>query len=123
MWRSHFILIAVHLIKVQLSPEWYVIFTAHIFTSGTVPQYTNSNQAYGSSRIMSGKIQQILDWPGSFETFRKIPTCLLYDDDGQILYWGLEAKNAGSIPYTHKCEWWEPIYPPGFRLLIQLWGC
>ena len=62
-------------------------------------------QAYGSSRIAAGQVQQILHWPGSFETFRKIPTCLLYSDDGQVLAWGLEAKNASPMPGTVKCEW------------------
>lgn len=62
-------------------------------------------QAYGSSRIAAGQVQQILHWPGSFETFRKIPTCLLYSDDGQVLAWGLEAKNASPSPGTIKCEW------------------
>jgi hypothetical protein len=37
-------------------------------------------------------VQQILQWPGSFENFRKIPTCLLYNEQGQVLTWGLEAK-------------------------------
>ncbi|CCA73398.1 hypothetical protein PIIN_07352 [Serendipita indica DSM 11827] len=39
---------------------------------------TFSGVAYGSSRIAAGTVQQILHWPGSFETFRKIPTCLLF---------------------------------------------
>ncbi|KAI9057551.1 actin-like ATPase domain-containing protein [Trametes sanguinea] len=59
---------------------------------------TFSGVAYGSSRIAAGKVQQILNWPGSFETFRKIPTCLLYDESGQVIAWGLEAKSAGPIP-------------------------
>lgn len=62
-------------------------------------------QAYGSSRIAAGKVQQILHWPGSFETFRKVPTCLLYDDQGHVLAWGLEAKNASPMPGTLRCEW------------------
>jgi hypothetical protein len=66
---------------------------------------TFSGIAYGSSRIAAGQVQQILHWPGSFETFRKIPTCLLYSDDGQVLAWGLEAKNASPMPGTIKCEW------------------
>jgi len=67
---------------------------------------TFSGVAYGSSRIAGGKVQQILHWPGSFETFRKIPTCLLYDDQGQVLAWGLEAKNANIVQGGYKCEWW-----------------
>ena len=66
---------------------------------------TFSGVAYGSSRIAGGKVQQILHWPGSFETFRKIPTCLLYDDQGQVLAWGLEAKNANVMQGGYKCEW------------------
>jgi hypothetical protein len=65
-------------------------------------------QAYGSSRVNDGRVQQILHWPGSFETFRKVPTCLLYDSNGQVLAWGLEAKNAGPMPGTARCEWCVP---------------
>ncbi|KAJ8482579.1 hypothetical protein ONZ51_g5262 [Trametes cubensis] len=73
---------------------------------------TFSGVAYGSSRIAAGKVQQILNWPGSFETFRKIPTCLLYDQNGQILAWGIEAKNAGPIPGAIKCEWFKLFLEP-----------
>lgn len=34
-----------------------------------------------------------------------MPTCLLYDEHGQVLAWGLEAKNASSMPGTTRCEW------------------
>ncbi|KAK7440018.1 hypothetical protein VKT23_017271 [Stygiomarasmius scandens] len=73
---------------------------------------TFSGVAYGSSRIAGGQVQQILNWPGSFETFRKIPTCLLYDDQGRVLAWGLEAKNAGPIPNTIRCEWFKLFLEP-----------
>ncbi|THU93853.1 actin-like ATPase domain-containing protein [Dendrothele bispora CBS 962.96] len=73
---------------------------------------TFSGVAYGSSRIAGGQVQQILNWPGSFETFRKIPTCILYDDRGQVLAWGLEAKNAGPIPNTTRCEWFKLFLEP-----------
>ncbi|KAF8064184.1 hypothetical protein FPV67DRAFT_1629198 [Lyophyllum atratum] len=78
-------------------------------------------QAYGSSRIAGGQVQQILNWPGSFETFRKasrssfwqsIPTCLLYDEHGRILAWGLEAKNAHPMPGTTRCEWFKLFLEP-----------
>ncbi|KAG9311082.1 actin-like ATPase domain-containing protein [Chiua virens] len=69
-------------------------------------------QAYASSRIASGAIQQILNWPGSFETFRKVPTCLLYDEHGQVLAWGLEAKNASPMPGTFRCEWFKLFLEP-----------
>ncbi|KAF9558515.1 hypothetical protein CPC08DRAFT_743329 [Agrocybe pediades] len=105
---------------------------------------TFSGVAYGSSRIAGGKIQQILQWPGSFETFRKIPTCLLYDEHGRVLAWGLEAKNASPMPGTTRCEWFKlflepqalrdessvdprlPALPPGKRaidLIIDFLSC
>ncbi|KLO16492.1 actin-like ATPase domain-containing protein [Schizopora paradoxa] len=73
---------------------------------------TFSGVAYGSSRISQGKVQQILQWPGSFETFRKIPTCLLYDDSGRVLAWGLEAKNANLMPGASRCEWFKLFLEP-----------
>ena len=66
---------------------------------------TFSGVAYGSSRIAHGVVQQILVWPGTDETFRKIPTCLLYDENGEVNAWGLDAKAAGNLPGTYKCEW------------------
>jgi hypothetical protein len=66
---------------------------------------TFSGVAYGSSRIAHGVVQQILNWPGTNETFRKIPTCLLYDESGQVKAWGLDAKAAANIPGYYKCEW------------------
>ncbi|CAE6465439.1 unnamed protein product [Rhizoctonia solani] len=68
--------------------------------------------AYGSSRIAGGKVQQILQWPGSFENFRKIPTCLLYGGHGEVLTWGLEAKNASPIPGSFRCEWFKLFLEP-----------
>ncbi|KAJ7778510.1 actin-like ATPase domain-containing protein [Mycena metata] len=75
---------------------------------------TFSGVAYGSSRLgtTSGKVQQIINWPGSSETFRKIPTCLLYDELGRVLAWGLEAKNASAIPGTSRYEWFKLFLDP-----------
>jgi len=73
---------------------------------------TFSGVAYGSSRIAAGKVQQILHWPGSFETFRKVPTCILYDEQGQVIAWGLEAKNASPMPGTTRCEWFKLFLEP-----------
>ncbi|KAF9228091.1 actin-like ATPase domain-containing protein [Gyrodon lividus] len=73
---------------------------------------TFSGVAYASSRIASGTIQQILHWRGSSETFRKVPTCLLYDEHGQVLAWGLEAKNASPMPGTIRCEWFKLFLEP-----------
>ena len=33
----------------------------------------------------------------------QIPTALLYDSEGQVIAWGLEAENSG--PGVVKCEW------------------
>jgi hypothetical protein len=76
--------------------------------------------------------------------FLKIPTCLLYDEYGQVLAWGLEAKNAGSIAGTTLCEWFKlyleprtlrdgaaldprlPIPPPGKKaidLIVDFLSC
>ncbi|KAG8997245.1 hypothetical protein FRB90_012533, partial [Tulasnella sp. 427] len=73
---------------------------------------TMSGIAYGSSRINAGRVQNIIHWPGSFETFRKVPTCLLYDSSGRVLAWGLEAKNAGPMPGTVRCEWFKLFLEP-----------
>ncbi|KAI9512146.1 actin-like ATPase domain-containing protein [Russula earlei] len=73
---------------------------------------TFSGVAYGSSRIASGKVQQILHWPGSMETFRKVPTCLLYDERGQVLSWGLDAKNTNPVAGSIKCEWFKLFLEP-----------
>ncbi|KAG8879389.1 hypothetical protein FRB97_001660 [Tulasnella sp. 331] len=73
---------------------------------------TTSGVAYGSSRINAGRVQNIIHWPGSFETFRKVPTCLLYDENGRVLAWGLEAKNAGPMPGTVRCEWFKLFLEP-----------
>ncbi|KAJ2915337.1 hypothetical protein MD484_g5072, partial [Candolleomyces efflorescens] len=73
---------------------------------------TFSGVAYGSSRIAGGQVQQILTWPGSFENFRKIPTCLLYDEVGRVIAWGLEAKNASPMAGTSKCEWFKLFLEP-----------
>lgn len=73
---------------------------------------TFSGVAYGSSRIAAGKVQQILHWPGSMETFRKVPTCLMYDERGQVVSWGLEAKSANPAPGCIKCEWFKLFLEP-----------
>ena len=64
-----------------------------------------SGVAHGSLRIANGKVQQVLKWPGASETYRKVPTCLLYDENGRVIAWGFEAKWAGPIPGKFRCEW------------------
>ncbi|KAJ7621724.1 actin-like ATPase domain-containing protein, partial [Mycena polygramma] len=57
---------------------------------------TFSGVAYASPRIASGKI----------------PTCLLYDEEGRILAWGLEAKNACAMPGISRYEWFKLFLDP-----------
>lgn len=80
---------------------------------------TFSGVAYRSSRIFSGKVQQILHWPGTNDTFRKIPTCILYDDHGKVKAWGLEAKNASLSPDMWKCEWLANSSSTWTRLICE----
>lgn len=67
-------------------------------SSSTARRTTFSGVAIASSRLFSGQIRQILNWPGSYETFRKVPTCIAYyqaspSDEAQIIAWGLEASS------------------------------
>lgn len=72
---------------------------------------TFSGVAYASKRFQGGQVQQILVWPGSYETYRKTPTCLLYAQNGpneeaeeaRVVAWGLEAKNRAPGPGLIKC--------------------
>ncbi|KAJ7058145.1 actin-like ATPase domain-containing protein [Mycena amicta] len=73
---------------------------------------TFSGVAYGSSRFAAGRVQQILKWPRSLEKFRKIPTCLLYDEHGRLLDWGLQAKNARLQPGLLRFEWFKLFLEP-----------
>ncbi|KAL8291455.1 hypothetical protein RQP46_002433 [Phenoliferia psychrophenolica] len=73
---------------------------------------TFSGVAYGSTRLFAGHIRQILSWPGSYETYRKVPSCILYKqasphDVAEIVSWGLEAKNTAVGPGLVKCEWFK----------------
>ena len=43
--------------------------------------------------------------PGYLNVQTQIPTALLYDSEGRLLAWGLEAKNSGPLPGVVKCEW------------------
>ncbi|KAH8919099.1 actin-like ATPase domain-containing protein [Atractiella rhizophila] len=89
---------------------------------------TFSGVAYASSRLTSiasstggtanAEIRQILNWPGSYETYRKVPTCMLYsiptrmDEEARILAWGLEAKNATVMDGMLRCEWFKLFLEP-----------
>ncbi|KAG8887888.1 hypothetical protein FRB98_008783 [Tulasnella sp. 332] len=57
----------------------------------------------GQSNIDDGKLSISVE---------KVPTCLLYDENGRVLAWGLEAKNAGPMPGTVRCEWFKLFLEP-----------
>ncbi|SCV73246.1 BQ2448_7171 [Microbotryum intermedium] len=78
---------------------------------------TFSGVAYGSTRLFAGQIRQILVWPGSYETYRKVPSCILYhqaspNEEATVLSWGLEAKNTALQPGMFKCEWFKLLLSP-----------
>ncbi|KAM0747875.1 hypothetical protein T439DRAFT_366092 [Meredithblackwellia eburnea MCA 4105] len=78
---------------------------------------TFTGVAYGSNRLMQGQVRQILSWPGSFETYRKVPSCILYaqrspSEPAQILAWGLEAKSAAIQEGMYKVEWFKLFLEP-----------
>ncbi|POY72841.1 hypothetical protein BMF94_4096 [Rhodotorula taiwanensis] len=78
---------------------------------------TFSGIAYGSARVFDGQIRQILNWPGSYETYRKVPTCILYEqhdpsEEAKIVSWGLEAKNTTVREGFVKCEWFKLLLSP-----------
>lgn len=57
--------------------------------------------------MYSGGIRQLLNWPGSYETYRKIPSCILYaqaspNEEARIISWGLKAKSSPVLPGTIK---------------------
>lgn len=60
---------------------------------------------------MDGQIRQILNWPGSLETYRKIPTCLLYYqrgmEDAELLIWGIQAKSSPVSEGMIKIEYFK----------------
>ncbi|KAH9948487.1 actin-like ATPase domain-containing protein [Amylocystis lapponica] len=66
---------------------------------------TFSGVVYGSSRIAAGKVQQVLNWSGYMETFRKIPHAFSMTRREQ-------SKNIGPVPSTIKCEWFKLFLEP-----------
>lgn len=81
-------------------------------TASLARSTTFSGIAYGSSRLFSGQIRQILSWPGSYETYRKVPTCIAYyqptpSSEAVIVAWGIEAKAMTLREGFYKCV------PPG----------
>ena len=53
----------------------------------------------------AGRVNPIVSWPGSSDSSRKIPTCLVYDGLGHVRAWGLEAKDIGLGKGWVRCEW------------------
>ncbi|KAF8150922.1 actin-like ATPase domain-containing protein [Crassisporium funariophilum] len=76
---------------------------------------TCSGVAYGSSTHTNGQVRLVLNWPamGLSETFRKVPTCLLYDNrGGELLSWGFDAKNASLMSLYMRCQWFKAFLDP-----------
>ncbi|KIM41571.1 hypothetical protein M413DRAFT_27891 [Hebeloma cylindrosporum] len=73
-----------------------------------------SSVAYKCPLIDGGKTRQILNWPGTLSTSSKIPTCLLYDEEGTLIAWGYEARDTKPIPRTVLCQ--------GFMSFLDLTG-
>lgn len=78
---------------------------------------TFSGVAYGSSRLIAGGIRSILNWPGSYENFRKVPTCIAYyqaspKEDAQVVAWGLEASSLPSREGLFRVEWFKLFLDP-----------
>ncbi|GAA6040443.1 hypothetical protein JCM8097_004552 [Rhodosporidiobolus ruineniae] len=78
---------------------------------------TFSGVAFGSNRHMGGAVRQILQWPGSYETYRKIPTCIVYyqptpNEAAIIASWGIEAKAFTARPGYLKIEWFKLFLDP-----------
>ncbi|GAA5889548.1 hypothetical protein JCM5296_005982 [Sporobolomyces johnsonii] len=78
---------------------------------------TFSGVAYGSNRHMQGAVRQILSWPGSYETFRKVPTCIAYyqpspNDEAQIVAWGIQASVLTLREGFYKIEWFKLFLDP-----------
>lgn len=56
---------------------------------------------------MGGAVRQILNWPGSYETYRKVPTAIVYyqptpAEEAIIVAWGIEAKAMTLRPGFYK---------------------
>lgn len=90
-------------------------------TRSTTDRYSRSSAGVRSPSSSSTLIFSLTSEPlcsllggplaaGSSETFRKIPTCLVYSSSSQILAWGLEAKaynvfaGVGGEMGEWKCE-------------------
>ncbi|KAG8792900.1 hypothetical protein FRC12_004556 [Ceratobasidium sp. 428] len=46
------------------------------------------------------RITQIVQWPGSDQNMRRIPTCLRYNERGEVQTWGIEAQVRVHITYN-----------------------
>ncbi|TKA51123.1 hypothetical protein B0A53_05941 [Rhodotorula sp. CCFEE 5036] len=78
---------------------------------------TFSGVAYGSNRQMGGSVRQILNWPGTYETYRKVPTAIVYyqaipAEEAVIVAWGIEAKAMTLRPGFYKVEWFKLFLDP-----------
>ncbi|KAF9511534.1 hypothetical protein BS47DRAFT_1298819 [Hydnum rufescens UP504] len=80
---------------------------------------THSSVSYASST--NGKVIPIASWPGSSDRLRKIPTCLVYDDRGDLRAWGFRARDINLRRGWVRCEWQVvALYPGMFKLWLDL---
>ncbi|KAF9511530.1 hypothetical protein BS47DRAFT_1395036 [Hydnum rufescens UP504] len=71
---------------------------------------THSGLSYTTSS--NGKVIPIISWPGSSDPFRKIPTCLVYDNLGDLRAWGLQARDINLRRGWLRCEWFKMLLDP-----------
>lgn len=57
-----------------------------------------------------------MNWPGSLETYRKIPTCLLYyqrgTEEAELVCWGIQAKSSSVSEGMIKVEYFKLFLDP-----------
>ncbi|KAF8879307.1 hypothetical protein CPB84DRAFT_312882 [Gymnopilus junonius] len=73
---------------------------------------TFTGVAYGHPHLTNGQVKLVMEWPRFSDTFRKVPTCLLYNEKGELLSWGLEAKHAVLLPGTSRIELFKLFLEP-----------
>ncbi|KAM0753426.1 actin-like ATPase domain-containing protein [Meredithblackwellia eburnea MCA 4105] len=78
---------------------------------------TFSGVSYASTKFFGERTRLVLNWPGTDEHFRKIPTCIIYRQSypgqkPQVVSWGIAAKRRTPEPGEYKCEWFKLYLTP-----------
>ncbi|KAF9511523.1 hypothetical protein BS47DRAFT_1166643 [Hydnum rufescens UP504] len=71
---------------------------------------THSGVSYATSS--NGKVIPILSWLGSSDACRKIPTRLVYDNQGDLRAWGPQARDMNLRNGWVRCEWFKILLDP-----------